>query len=63
MYHQAMYFAVLYFFLIIADIGSMLVLLDPSALSPALLSSAKSLIQQPKAEFTLVDPVVSQKLF
>ncbi|CAB3979830.1 Hypothetical predicted protein [Paramuricea clavata] len=40
-----------------ADIGSMLVLLDPSALSPALLSSAKSLIQQPKAEFTLVDPV------
>lgn len=38
----------------------MLILLDPSSLSPALLSSVKSLIQQPKAEFTLVDPVVSR---
>ena len=37
----------------------MLALLDPSALSPALLSSVKSLIKQPKSEFTLVDPVVS----
>ena len=47
----------------IADIGSMLVLLDPSALSPALLFSVKSLTQQPKSEFTLVDPVVSNWVF
>ncbi|XP_028390958.1 mediator of RNA polymerase II transcription subunit 24-like [Dendronephthya gigantea] len=40
-----------------ADIGSMLVLLDPSSLSLSLLASVKSLIQQPKADFTLVDPV------
>ena len=50
------------FFLILADIGSMLVLLEPSSLSLSLLASVKSLIQQPKADFTLVDPVVSRNL-
>ncbi|XP_046850509.1 uncharacterized protein LOC124443989 [Xenia sp. Carnegie-2017] len=39
-----------------ADIGSMLVLLDPFSLSLAYLSSVKALIKQPKSEKTLVDP-------
>ena len=37
----------------------MLILLDPSELSPALLYSVKNLVQHPKAESSLVDPMVS----
>ena len=47
------------FYKFLADIGSMLILLDPSELSPALLYCVKNLVQHPKAESSLVDPTVS----
>ena len=33
--------------------------LDPSELTPALLRSVGALVQRPKAELSLVDPVLS----